>query len=44
MNNFYCSAESGCRQSPIDVVVSETEQDSSLQPVDASYGPGADYK
>jgi len=43
-SKFFPIAESGCRQSPIDVVVSETEQDSSLQPVDASYGPGADYK
>ncbi len=41
---FLILAESGCRQSPIDVIDSETQQDSSLQPVEASFGPGEEYK
>ncbi len=41
---IFILAESGCRQSPIDVIDSETQQDSSLQPVEASFGQGEEYK
>ena len=37
-------AESGCRQSPIDVDEDEAKTDSTLLPVNCSYGEGDNYR